>query len=108
ARVDEQHHAWVPEPERREARQLLAEWQPQLTAGDDCVDDDARPQVVFGEDGIGMRGEGRGEPVDPAVVDREPGGRTMAAEPLQLARASRERAVQVEVAGGAAGALRPA
>src|SRR2546423_6643544 len=61
ASVDEQHHAGIPEPERREARQLLAERQAQLAAGDDRVDDDARPQVVFGEYGIGVRGERRSE-----------------------------------------------
>src|SRR5437763_3581480 len=106
ASVDEQHHAGIPEPERREARQLLAERQAQLAAGDDRVDDDARPRVVFGEDRIGVRGERRSERIDPAGVDREPGGRAMAAEALELVSAGRERAVQVEAAGRAARALR--
>src|SRR5262249_28266489 len=107
ARVDEHHDAGVAEPERRQARELLAERQAELVAGDDRVDDDAGPEVVLRQDGVCVLGERRGERVDARGVDRQTGRGPMAAEALEITRARGERAVQVEVPGRAAGALRP-
>src|SRR5262249_60788894 len=87
ARVDEQHHAGVAEPERRQTRQLLAERQAELVAGNDGVDDDARAEGVLRQDRVCVRGERRGKRVDANGVDCQPCGGTMAAEALQLPRA---------------------
>src|SRR5579885_2659109 len=104
--VDEQRHPRVAEPERGEPRQLLAERQAELGAGDDRVDRDARAEVVVGEDGVGVGREDLGERPDPVRLDREPRRGAMAAEAHEMLRAGGERGVQVERARRAAGALR--
>ena len=45
---------------------------------------------------VGVGGEGLGERVDVLRLDREAGGRTVAAEALEVLGAGREAAVEVE------------
>ena len=61
---DEQRHARVAEPERRQPTQLVGERERARAAGDDGVDDERRRQVVVGQHGVGVRGERRRERVD--------------------------------------------
>src|SRR5262249_52702057 len=84
----QQRHRRVGEAEGRQARELPAD--------DDRVDDGPRAQVVVSQRCIRMLRKRLGERIDLARVDREPGGRAMPPEPLQMLRTGSEPAVQVE------------
>src|SRR5581483_478708 len=102
---DEQGDAWVAETERREAAELRAELERERRAGDDRVDDRHRPQIVLGEVLVRVGGERGRERVDVLGPDREPGGRAMAPEALEVLGAGGEPGVEVEGGDAAAAAL---
>ena len=91
AAVDEQRHARVAEPERREPASSAARPSVQLRARHDRVDARHRLQVVVGQHLVGVRGERRGERLDALGLDRQAGRGAMAAEALEVRRARGER-----------------
>ena len=96
APVDEQRHAGIAEPERREPRQLGAQAERQLRARDDRIDAGRRCEVVVGQHIVGIRRERRRERIDTVRVDRKPCGGPVSAVPFEVGRARLEGAVQVE------------
>jgi len=60
------------------------------------------PQIVFAEDGVGVRGERGRERLDVRGVDREACGCAMPAEALEVGGARAERRMQVERGHGPA------
>ena len=89
----EQGHARVAEAERRQPAELLAQLERQLGAGDDCVDLGDRLQILVGQVLVGVRGERIGERLDVLGPDREPGGRPVPTEALEVACARSQAAV---------------
>ena len=85
ALLDQQRHAGVAEPERREPRELLAERQPELAARDDRVDRDRRPRGRRrSSTASACAANASRERLDVLGPDREPGGGAVAAEALEV------------------------
>ena len=95
-RRDEQGDVRVAETERRKALELLRQVEREIARRDDRVHGNRLEQVVRPEVGVGVRREVVGERRDVRFVDRQPRGGTVTSEALEVTRARRERAVQVE------------
>ena len=102
---DEERGLRVAEPERREPVELLCEVERQLARGHDRVDLRQRSQVDLRELLVGVAAECVRERLQLRGLDREPGCRTMPSEPVQVARARRKPAVEIELGDRATGAL---
>ena len=89
AAVDEQRHAGIAEPERRQTAELRAQIEMQLAPGTIASTRVTRPQVVLGQHRVGVRGERSRERLDALGRDRQPGGGAMAAEALEVRRRTR-------------------
>src|SRR5262249_54942581 len=93
---DEEGHAGIPEPERREAPKLVGELERARAAGDDGVYDQGRREVVLGELGVGLQSEGGCERFDLVGPNRQAGRGPVPTEALEVLRAGAERRMQVE------------
>jgi hypothetical protein len=99
----EEGHVRVSEAEGREPLELLAEAERQLTPTHHGVDGRDAPELVLGEGGRGLGGEGLREGLQALRCDREPGGGAVAPPAAEEGGARAERAVEVEGRDRAAG-----
>ena len=101
----EQGHVGVAEPERRQPLELAGEVERERRRGNDRVDPRHRGEILLGDLALRVGGERRGERLELLGPDRQAGGGTMAAEPLQVLGARRETGVEVEARHRSPGAL---
>ena len=84
AAVDEQEHAGIAEPERREPAELRAQVEGQLLPGTTASTRVTGRRSSSASTGVGVRGERRGERLERSRRDRQPCGGTVAAEALEV------------------------
>src|SRR4029077_1132192 len=94
---DEKRRLGVSEAERGQAVELLREVEREGPGGHDGVDGRERPQVGVREHSVRVDPKRVRERIELLGCDREAGRCAMAAEPLEVGRARREAAVEVEL-----------
>ena len=107
-RRDEQPHAGVAHPERRQPAELLGEIEAEVGAADHRVDPLRSHQVLGAEHLGGVGGERLAEGVEALRLERQAGGRPVPAEAGQVLGACLQRGEQVEAGDAAPRAPSPA